>query len=521
MALARQLESLWRQLPNGPRVALVLVAGLAVIVVLWSTSQARTGDYVVAFTNLADEEVAAIATKLKENKIPFELGDRGTIRVPSSQMQEVRLLAASQGLGSRSSGVGFELFNQPHFGFTEFAEKVNYQRALEGEIGRTIARLDGIENARVHLVIPQQRLFTSTQQATTASVVLQLKAGRRLDQTQVQSIVQLVANSVEGLKSENVGIVDGTGTVLTDRSSATDPARHTDRRGELQRAAEGRIEADVKSMLTRLLGPDKSVVRVTMDLDWDQYEANSETFSPTNKPPQIRSQREVTESTRGAGAMGGVPGSDSNTPTYPSQPASESLNEGQRTEKSTNFELSKTVEKLVRAPGAVKRISVAAAVDSTIIGDVEQFDAISRLIATAAGLDVNRGDLVTLTSLPFAPTPTQPEVPTAEWAQRAEAILTGVRIGTMVLGPLIMLLLIRLILRGKSSPRAPLVLPLAPMEDRLERSDPVRALPNRTRDPESLPQTRMHEEVQAFARAEPAAVAQIVRTWLREDQAVQ
>lgn len=520
-ALIEQLALRWRDLPGGPRAALIAVAASAVVIILWSTTQARSPEFTVAFTNLEEGDVAAIASKLKENKIPFELGDRGTIRVPTANLQDARLLAASQGVGSRGSSVGFEIFNQPHFGFTEFAEKVNYQRALEGELARTIARLDGIESARVHLVIPQPRLFTSAQQPPTASVVLHLKPGRRVDPAQVESIAQLVANSVEGLKPESVSIVDGAGNVLTDRSGPSDPAHQSDRRAELQRAAESRIEGEVKAMLARLLGPDKAVVRVALDLDWDQYESNSETFSPANKPPQIRSQREVTETIRGGTAAGGIPGSDSNTPTYPGQQDVGALNETQRSEKSTSYELSKTVERLVRAPGAIKRISVAAAVDSALIADATQFDALSRLIATAAGLDVNRGDVVTLTSLPFASTPPPPEVPSVAWAQRVDTALSGARIAAMVLGPLILLLLIRQILSSRTSKPASLVVPLAPPAPQSGRADTARALPPGSEAAENLPHVRMHEEVQAFARAEPAAVAAIVRTWLKEDQAAQ
>jgi flagellar M-ring protein FliF len=213
-----------------------------------------------------------------------------------------------------------------------------------------------------------------------------------------------------------------------------------------------------------------------------------------------------------------VPGADSNVPSYSGQQGG-STNQAQRTEKSTSYELSKTIEKVVRAPGGVKRISVAAAVDSAIVGDADQFDAISRLIATAAGLDVNRGDKVTLTSLPFA-APAEPEkVSPVESARTAEMVLQGGRFAAMIIGPLIVLFLIRQILKDKPTSREPALLPLVAAGERPS-GDPQRPTIQPIRDIRNLPHTHIQEEVQSFARSEPAAVAQIVRTWLREDQAV-
>src|SRR5919199_2128912 len=212
--LLRDAQGVWGRLTSAQKISLVGVVGVVIVVLGLFANMARTPEYAVAFSGLRDEDAAAIVAKLKDSKTPYQLGDQGTIKVPPSQVQEVRLQMAAQGLPQKGSNVGMELFNQPHLGVTEFAEKVNYQRALEGELSRTIGRLDAVESARVHLVVPQPALFASQQRDAPASVGLQVKPGRRLDPGQIQGITQLVAGSVEGLKPANVAVMDSAGATL-------------------------------------------------------------------------------------------------------------------------------------------------------------------------------------------------------------------------------------------------------------------------------------------------------------------
>ncbi len=518
----RDLYDRWTLLPPGQRLLLIGVAGAALLVLAFFVNLARTPDYAVAFSNLRDADAAAIVAKLKESKIPYEVAERGTIKVPSAQVQEVRLLMAAQGLPQTGGSVGFELFNQPHLGLTEFSEKVNYQRALEGELSRTISRLDAVESARVHLVVPQPSVFAANQKEPTASVVLTLKPGRRLDAVQVQGITHLVAGSVEGLKPQNVTVMDATGAILSDGRAEGDPGRLTGTRADVQRALETRLEGDIVRMLGRVLGPEKVLVRVNADLDWDQYESNSETFSPNERPAQIRSQRELVESqTQGAERVGGAPGADSNVPTYPGAAGDTTgPTTAQRREMQTNYELSKTVERLVRAPGSIKRLSVAVALDSAALADPDQADAISRLVATAAGLDVSRGDVVTLTSLPFSPAAERPAA--AENTREREFVITVARLVAMILGPLLVVGLIGLMLgRSRSSTRPSITVSTPPVPALPGATPPLEARPAA---PAFLPLTaeaqeeqRLTKELAGMVRADPAAVAQLVRTWMHED----
>src|SRR5438067_2408907 len=354
--IPRDAQAIWTNMSSGRRLSILAAAVAGVALLAFFANMARSTEYTVAFSGLKDADAAAVVEKLKEKKIPYDIPQPGTIRVASSQAQEARLLAAAEGLTDRGGSVGFELFNQPHLGMTEFAEKINYQRALEGELARTIGKMAAVDSARVHLVIPSASLFVRDQKESTASIFIEVKPGRKLDEAQISGITQLVASSVEGLKAQNVAVMDTAGTLLTDRASSTDPSSRSSNRTQVQRALETSIEQDVRTMLARVLGPENSIVRVSADMNWDQYEANTETYSPGQNAPQMRSQREVAEVQRGGGSTGGVPGASSNVPSYASTRDVGGGSQGERRDTTTNYELSRSVERLVRAPGSVKRL---------------------------------------------------------------------------------------------------------------------------------------------------------------------
>src|SRR5438874_5263521 len=219
------VQRVWRGLSRGQQIGLIAVlaalGGLLFIV----TTVGKGPDSAVAFSGLNTDDEAAIVQKLKDAKIPYELADGGTIRVPSGQVQAARLATAGMGLsGKPSSGSGFELFNQPTFGQTDFTQKINYQRALENELARSIDQMDAVDTSRVHLVMPEQSLFTTQQQPTTASIMLKLKPGKNFDSAQARSISNLVAGSVQGLKPQNLTIVDVNGNTLTPDDGADSSA---------------------------------------------------------------------------------------------------------------------------------------------------------------------------------------------------------------------------------------------------------------------------------------------------------
>ncbi len=516
----RDARGMWLSLSRNQRLALGFIGIAAIVVVLAFVTMSRPAEYTVAFANLRDEDAAAIASKLKEAKIPYELAEK-SIKVPPAQVQEAKLLVAASGVVKQGGGAGFEIFAQPHFGLTEFAEKINYQRALEGELGRSIGRLEAVELARVHLTLPEESLFVSQKKEPTAAAVVELKQGRKLDESQVQGIVQLIAGSVEGLKTEAVTVMDTAGNVLSQKGGDSDPARKQNTRVDIQRTLEQRLTDEVRTMLTPLVGPDKAVVRVNADLDWDQYEANSETFSPNQKAPQVRSRREIAETnSQGTATAGGVPGAERNVPGYPSEGEGQTGNaQNDKRDVTTNYELSRTVEKTVRTPGAIRRLNVAVALDSEVIADPAQADAISRLVATAAGLDTNRGDLVTLTSLPFNAVGAAKPAELAEQARQREMMLSVARMVAMVLGPLLVVGMIWLVLRrSRPKPEKPEIKDIAAnakVNGALTAEQQMASLPKPEIDPE---QARIEKELQQMAKLDPQMMATLIRSWMAEDK---
>src|SRR4030088_1233439 len=210
------IQRLWYGMSRGQRLGLGIVGAALLGLVFIVSTVGHGADTAIAFSGLSTDDMAAIVTKLKDAKIPYELGDDGIIRVPSGQVQDARLATAGMGLsGKPDTGSRFELFNQPSFGQTEFTQKVNYQRALENELARSIDQMAAVETSRVHLVMPQQSLFTSQQKDATASVILKINPSKRLDGAQSRSISNLIAGRFEGLKPQNLTIVDVNGNSLT------------------------------------------------------------------------------------------------------------------------------------------------------------------------------------------------------------------------------------------------------------------------------------------------------------------
>src|SRR5919201_3803396 len=246
--VVQPLQRVWRGFSRGQQIGFGVVAAALVGLLFIVSTVGRGADSAIAFSGLSTDDEAAVVQKLKDAKIPYDLREGGTIRVPSGQVQEAKLATAGMGLGGKpSTGSGFELFNQPSFGQTEFTQKVNYQRALENELARSIDQMDAVDTARVHLVMPEQTLFSSQQQPTTASVMLKLKPGKHLDTAQARSISNLVAGSVEGLKPQNLTIVDVNGNTLTpdDRGDST-TAGLSNKQLDAQRAYESTAQGNLQ-----------------------------------------------------------------------------------------------------------------------------------------------------------------------------------------------------------------------------------------------------------------------------------
>ncbi|MFO0730075.1 MAG: flagellar basal-body MS-ring/collar protein FliF [Nitrospiraceae bacterium] len=283
------------------------VAGL-IAVTLWT----QQPDMQVLFANLATDDAASIIDKLKDGKVPYETTNGGTtILVPNAQVHDLRLELASQGL-PHGGGVGYEIFDRSTLGMSDFVQKLNYRRALQGELARTIAQMPEVERARVHLAMPERKLFATEQDRPRASVVIALRASQSLSRAQIQGVVHLVSSSVEGLQARDVSVVDGHGNLLSNVST-DETAGLSGTQLEYQRTLEKDIESRIQTMLEKIVGLNKAVVRVSSVLDFRKIETTEERFDPNGQV--VRSEQRGQEKSSGVNAAsGGVPGVESNVP---------------------------------------------------------------------------------------------------------------------------------------------------------------------------------------------------------------
>ena len=301
-SLARATD-FWKNISLPQRVLLGgLLASLLIVLSALLFWMNRT-EYKVLYSHLYQEDAAGVVNFLKKEKIPYEIADSGsTLLVPESHVYEARLKLAGENV-LHGQGIGFELFDENKIGQTSFVQNINYQRALQGELSRTISELPEVESARVHLVLPSKSLFVEEQAPPSAAIMLKLSGGRSLAQQQVQAIVNLVSTSVEGLGPEHITVADSRGKVLYEPRSDTDMAGMTSTQLEYQMNMQRQLEQRVEQLLTPIVGPGRAIVRVNADLDFDRTTIRKETFDP--KSAVVRSEVKNEEENRGAANVGG------------------------------------------------------------------------------------------------------------------------------------------------------------------------------------------------------------------------
>ena len=542
--LLDQTRSAWQRFSTMQRIIVVSVPLLLLIGLGYLLVEGTQPRYRTLYSNLNAKDAGVLVEKLKEGAVPYRIGQDGkALEVPEDKLYETRLSLASQNL-PLGGGVGFEVFDKNTFGVTDFTQQVNYQRALEGELSRTISHLSEVQQARVHLVLPKPELYSAREKAATASVVIDLKSNASLKAEQVRGIVFLVSASVEGLDPKNVTLLDGHGNVLSDliRDDLVEEAlgatgaaggpvsggrliKQTNGQLEVQRRFEHELERRVSGMLDRVLGPNRAAVRVTAELKFDQVEENTETYEPVaNNQGIARSSQRKVESFNGVGTMpGGVPGTESNIPGYQSQYSTAGNSSYNKSEETVNFEVNKKIAKVVEAPGGVKRLSVAVMVDSL---QPQQVDSIRTAVVAAAGLDMARGDQVAVENISFDTSERHASELAELQASRTELWLILWK-GVVVLLIVVFLLLF---LRSILKPR------VVRVQERLIReitrvgesevgSTEEAAIPlDQVGRPtemalEEQRKAQLRQQVSKLAREKPKAIAMLIRRWLSEEKA--
>ncbi len=407
--LLGQLRDFFMGLPPARRITFAaLTAGILIGTgaLAWWVQQPQ---YRVLYSGLGGSDAGAVIEYLKSEKIPYRVSEAGgNIEVASSRLYETRMALAGRGI-PQGGGVGFEIFDKQTLGMTDFVQRLNYQRALQGELARSIAELDSVESARVHLAMPERSLFVSEERRPSASVVLKLRPGRTLAPEQIAGVVHLVAASVEGLRPGDVTVVDVNGQVLSHDEAEQDPRSSGKGIMTFQRELEQGYTDGIETMLARVLGPGHALARVTVALDLAQVEKTEESFDPDRVA--VRNEKRSKEtSAQPAGGGATAAANITNDPAAGKESAASGPTSA-REDTALNYEISKVTSRRVEQIGAIKKLSVAVLVDGTWTGEgdqrtfvprpQEEIDRYRELIKRAVGFNDDRGDQIEVTSAPF------------------------------------------------------------------------------------------------------------------------
>ncbi|MBU1354914.1 MAG: flagellar M-ring protein FliF [Gammaproteobacteria bacterium] len=528
----------------GVGVALLVAVAIAAIVL------GRQPDYRVLFANLSDKDGGAIVAQLSQMNVPYKHADGGgAILIPSDRVHDVRLRLATQGL-PKGSVAGFELMESSKFGMTQFQERLNFQRGLEGELTRSIQALSSVQGARVHLALPNQNGFFREQQKPSASVLVSLHPGRILDRAQLAGIVHLVASSVPELAPSAVSVLDDTGKLLSQSPDNSAGADVNAQQLLYVQQIEQQYTRRIMEILEPVVGRDNVKAQVTAEVDFTQTESTSEQFRPNQTPDSsaIRSQQ-VLESKGSANKTAtGVPGAVANQPPVPAAApingANPAPNAGgqqgteeqtSKRESTTNFEVDKTVKVTRGSTGAVKRLSAAVVVNYQSAEEkgkmvskaltAEQLEQMTALVRETIGFNRERGDSVNLMNTPFQVTAAAVnDVPLWKQPEALELAKSFAwPVGAVLFAALVLLGLVRPALKGPKPVKVEAVPAAGGQLNALEAETLDRpALPAPGKKDEVLPATPEQlrlDEARVLAKENPVAVANILKTWLNGEPA--
>ena len=402
-----RLRELWNRYDKKRKYA--FIGGLIALILAFigiSFWYGSKPDYVPLYTNLETKDAGDVVNNLKEAGIPYELVEDkkgATILVPATQVHDLRLELASAGLPRGNKG--FELFDDSKLGVTEFQNKINYLQALQGELTRTIEHLGSVEKARVHIVLPEDSLYKKNEKPATASILLMLKPGTELTKPEVKGIVNLVSHSVQGLLPENITIVDEQGNILN--KNEDDELEKEQRMNlrtlnqiEMTKKVRDHIQQNVQTMLDKTLGVGNAFVRVSVELDFDDRKIDRQTFTPVvDDSGIIRSQQDISESYSGeSNTPGGGAGIQGNIPGYVAEESNANA-EYERKESTRNYEINEENQKIIASPGSIRRLTVAVLVTDEIT-ELQQ-EGLLRAVSSAAGINEERGDTISVEPMPF------------------------------------------------------------------------------------------------------------------------
>jgi flagellar M-ring protein FliF len=532
---------------------LMLMAGIAaavaigVAIVMWS----RSPDYGLLYAGLEQKDAAAVTQALQTANTPYKLGtDGGSVFVPAADVAGIRLKLAGQGLPQGTAASAVSTQGDSPFGMSDMAERSRYQQLLENDLGSTIAGLQSVKGARVHLALPKPSAFIRDNHPASASVVVALYPGRQLDAGQVSAIVHLVSSSVPGLDAREVSVIDQQGQLLT-ANDPDSPGAIGDARMRLSNQIEGTYAARVEGLLTPLVGAGKVRAQVFANLDFSNTEKASETFNHEN--PALRSEQTSSDTRHDGAASGGIPGALSNQPPNAApQPtaakpdaggkktavaSTQSSDPSQSTTSATrNYELDRTVSHVVEPAGNVSRLTVAVVVDNKQIAGkdgkmasvpftADEIERMTTLTKNAVGFDAKRGDSVSVINEPFHISAEDINVDVPFWQQpgvmdmikQGVGVLAALLVAFFVLRPMM-----RTVMRPPMSMQPALSGPIPTVSVIIDDDDDAatQQLENRNGG-KGVPALLAYEQkiglAKRMATDNPKQVAQVVRSWVSED----
>jgi len=542
---ATRLEQFSR-LSNQKKLGLILSAATVIALLAGALMWSQTPDYRVLYNNVSDQDGAAIISALQQMNVPYKFSESsgGAILLPEKQVHEIRLRLAGQGL-PKGGLPGFELMENQKFGSSQFLEQVNYQRALEGELARSVQSLSAVQSARVHLAIAKPSVFSREKQQPSVSVILNLYPGRVLSVEQVSAIVHLMSSSVPNLPVKNVTVVDQNGNLLSAQNDNKQDSRFDAKQLEYIQELEENYIRRIEAILTPITGAANVRAQVTADIDFSRIERAEEIYRPNNTESEaaaIRSQQTLEATSMGSKIDGGIPGALTNRPPEPAAAPIEvgggNKEEGdkappvptdQKKESTINYEVDKTVQHIQQSTGNIKRLSAAVVVNFRKKIDesgavayepltADEIKEINNLVREAMGYSEKRGDSLTVTNSLFtADTETLLEIPL--WKD-PDVIMLAKESGKQLLIAAVVLFFLLKILRPflKS-----LIQPPPPPEPEKLTGEAALGQLSEQSDRKAIQDTQKSifdenlKRAKKMAVEEPAIVANVVKDWISKN----
>ncbi|RJP76379.1 MAG: flagellar M-ring protein FliF [Desulfobacteraceae bacterium] len=412
--VVNQIVRIYKDMPLSRKVVMGIVIFMVILGFAGMFFWANKIDYQTLYTGLSADDASAIVEKLKELGIKYELaGDGNIVRVPAEKLYDARLSLAAVGL-PKGGNVGYELFDETDFGTTEFVQQLNYKRALQGELSRTIKEFREVEDARVMIVTPKESVFVEESKPPSASVLLKLKSD--LSPEKISAVVHLVASSLEGMTPELVTVVDTKGRVLSHKTSDDEKLGDAaTTQFKYKNALELNLAKRIQTMLEQIVGTGKAIVRVTADLDFSQVDMNEELYDPDIRV--IRSRQNLVETFNRTGGPGEISSVNPIVPPGGEPANTESSERSEKQDETINYELNRTLRRTVKPVGTLRRLSVATVLDGTYIMETgeagqsvrkyiartdEELSQFRKIVQNAMGYSEDREDQITVESFPFA-----------------------------------------------------------------------------------------------------------------------